>query len=61
VLRVSNVLWVPKIKRSVFLVSKIERKGYHILFRKGNVLFVPKRSSFKLACFLELGRETYIA
>jgi hypothetical protein len=32
VLRVENVLWVPKIRRSVLSVSKIERKGYHILF-----------------------------
>jgi hypothetical protein len=39
---VSNALWVPK----------IDGKGYHILFRKGHVLFVPKRSSFKLAVIL---------
>jgi hypothetical protein len=32
VLRVTNVLWVPKLKRSVLLVSKIEKKGYHVLF-----------------------------
>jgi hypothetical protein len=32
VLRMSNVLWVPKIRRSVLSVSEIERKGYNILF-----------------------------
>jgi hypothetical protein len=40
--------------------QKIERKGYHILFRDGQVLFVPRRSSFRSTWFLELGRETYI-
>jgi hypothetical protein len=47
VLRVSNVLWVPKLRRSFLLVSEIERKGYHILFRDAHVLYVPKQSSFK--------------
>jgi hypothetical protein len=32
VLRVSNVLWVLELGRSVLSVSKIEKKGYHILF-----------------------------
>jgi hypothetical protein len=47
VLRVSNVLWVPELRRSVLSVSEIEKKGYHILFRDGQVLFVPRRSSFR--------------
>jgi hypothetical protein len=42
VLRVSNVLWVPELRRSVLLVLKIEKKGYHILFRAGQVFFVPR-------------------
>jgi hypothetical protein len=32
VMRVSNVLWVPKLRRSVLSFSEIEKKGYHILF-----------------------------
>ena len=47
VLTMSNVLWVPKFKSVVLSVSEIERKGYHILFRDGQVLFVPRRSSFR--------------
>jgi hypothetical protein len=31
VLRVTNVLWVPKL-RSVFSVSTIENKGFDVLF-----------------------------
>jgi hypothetical protein len=45
-LRVSNVLWVPEHRRSVLLVSKVEKNGYHILFQDGQVLFVPRRSIF---------------
>jgi hypothetical protein len=47
VLRVTNVLWVPELRRSVLSVSEIEKKGYHVLFRDGQVLFVPRGSSFK--------------
>jgi hypothetical protein len=43
--RVTNVLWVPKLRRSVFSVSAIEEKGYDILFQDGQVLFTPKGSS----------------
>jgi hypothetical protein len=42
ILRVSNVLWVPELRRSVLSVSEIERKGYHVLFRDGQVLLVPR-------------------
>jgi len=49
VLRVSNVLWVPELRRSVVSVSEIEKKGYHILFQDGHVFFVPRRSSFRSA------------
>jgi len=30
----------------VLSVSKIEKKGYHVLFQDGQVLFVPRGSSF---------------
>jgi hypothetical protein len=32
VLRVTNVLWVPELRRSVLSVSMIEEKGYVVLF-----------------------------
>ena len=32
VLRVTNVLWVPKLRKSVLSVSTIEEKGYVVLF-----------------------------
>jgi hypothetical protein len=52
VLRVSNVLWVPELKRSVLSISEIEKKVYHILFRDGQVLFVPRRSNFRSTAIL---------
>jgi hypothetical protein len=30
-----NVLWVPKLKRSVILVSMIEKKGFDVVFQDG--------------------------
>jgi hypothetical protein len=45
VLRVTNVLWVPKLRKSVLSVSTIEEKGYAVLFRDGQVLFMPRGSS----------------
>jgi hypothetical protein len=47
VLRVSNVLWVPELRRSVLSILKIEKKGHHILFRDEHVLFAPRSSSFR--------------
>jgi hypothetical protein len=46
-LRVTNVLWVPELRRSVLLVLEIEKKGYHILFGDGQMLFVSRGSSFR--------------
>ena len=45
VLRVENVLWVPKIKRSVLLVLVIEKKGFDIVFQDRQVLIKPIGSS----------------
>jgi hypothetical protein len=45
VLRVTNVLWVPELKRSVLSVSTIEKKGYEVLFRDGQALIMPRGSS----------------
>jgi hypothetical protein len=44
VLRVTNVLWMPEIRRRVLSVSAIEEKGYVVLFRDGQVLFMPRGS-----------------
>jgi hypothetical protein len=35
VLRVMNVLWVPKLRRSVLLVSTIEKNGFDVAFWDG--------------------------
>jgi hypothetical protein len=32
VLRMTNVLWLPELRRSVLSVSEIEKKGYEVLF-----------------------------
>jgi hypothetical protein len=45
VLRVTNVLWVPELRRSVLLVLAIEKMCYVILFRNEQVLFMPRVSS----------------
>jgi hypothetical protein len=45
VLRVTNVLWVPKLRKSVLLVSTIEEKGYEVLFGDGQALIMPIGSS----------------
>jgi hypothetical protein len=54
VLRVSNILWVPELRRCVLSLSEIENKGYHILFQDGQALFVRRRSSFKSAVVLRV-------
>jgi hypothetical protein len=46
------VLWVPELNRSVLSVSDIEKKGYYIFFWDGQVLFVPRGSSFILTMVL---------
>jgi hypothetical protein len=42
VLRVTNVLWVPELMRSVLSVSAIEKKGFDILFQDAQVLIKPR-------------------
>jgi hypothetical protein len=44
VLRVTNVLWVPKCRRSVLLVLAIEKKGFDVMFQDGQALIKPKGS-----------------
>jgi hypothetical protein len=44
-LRVMNVLWVPKIKRSVISVLMVEKNGFDIEFYDGKALIKPRRSS----------------
>jgi hypothetical protein len=45
ILRVMNVIWVPKHRRSVLLVSKIEKKVFDVLFQDGQTLIKPRGSS----------------
>jgi hypothetical protein len=52
VLSMTDVLCVLELKRSVFPVLEIEKKGCYVLFRDGPVLFVPKGSSFKSSVVL---------
>jgi hypothetical protein len=52
VLRVTNVLRVPRLRKSVLSISTIEEKGYVVLFQDGQVLFMPKRSSLDAAVVL---------
>jgi hypothetical protein len=45
VLRVMDVLWVPKLRRSVLSVSTIEKKGFDVAFQDGQVLIKSRGSS----------------
>jgi hypothetical protein len=44
-LRVTNVLWVLELKRSVLSVSVIEKKGFEVAFQDGQALIKPRGSS----------------
>jgi len=46
-LRVTNVLYVVGLKKSLILVSSLEDKGYEVLFRKGQVLIYSRGSSIE--------------
>ena len=42
VLRLMDVLWVSELKRSVILVSIIEKKEFDIVFQDGHALIKPR-------------------
>jgi hypothetical protein len=52
VLRVTNVLWVPKLRKNVLSVPAIGEKGYVVLFQDGQVLLMPRGSSSDTAVVL---------
>jgi len=61
ILRVQDVLWVPELKRSVILVSMIEKKGFDVAFQDGNVLIMPIGSnSEKLIFFGVIERNLHM-
>jgi hypothetical protein len=45
----TEVLYVPSLKKNLVSVSTIEEKGYEILFRDGQVLLFPRGSSITSA------------
>ena len=46
-LAVSEVLYVPGLKKNLIFVSTIEDKGYEVTFRGGQVIMYPKGSSIE--------------
>lgn len=48
-LHLSDILFVPRIKRNLISISTLEDKGYQIAFSEGRVLALPKKASFKYA------------
>ena len=44
-LAVSDVLYVPGLKKNLIFVSTIEDKGYEVTFRSGQVIMYPRGSS----------------
>lgn len=49
-LHLSDVLFVPGIKRNLISISTLEDKGYQVSFVEGKVLAWKKNSSIKIAC-----------
>jgi hypothetical protein len=41
----TEVLYVPGLKKNLVSVSTIDKKGYEVLFRDGQVLIFPRGSS----------------
>ena len=59
-LRVEDVLWMQKLKRSVISVSMIEKKRFDIAFHNGKVLIIPRESSsYKAIVFGVRERNLY--
>jgi hypothetical protein len=52
---VTNVLWVPKLRRSVLSISAIEKKGFEVSF--WNALFMPRGSSSDTIVVLGVGES----
>ena len=48
-LKLSDVLYVPGLKKSLVSVSSIEDRGYEVVFRGGQVLLYPKGGSITSA------------
>lgn len=46
-LHLSNILFVPGIRRNLIPISALEDKGYQVAFSEGRVLAWPKKSSIK--------------
>ena len=48
-LKVSDVLYVPGMKKNLISISTLEDKGYDVLFRRGQVLIYPRGTPASLA------------
>ena len=48
-LKLTEVLYVPGLKKSLVSVSSIEDRGFEVLFREGQVLLYPKGGSITSA------------
>jgi hypothetical protein len=46
-LTLTEVLYVPGLKKNLVSVSTIEEKGYEVLFRDGKVLLFPRVASLR--------------
>jgi hypothetical protein len=45
ILQVTNVLWVPELRRSVLSILAIDKNGYEVLFQDGHALIMLRGSS----------------
>ncbi len=54
-LRMSNILFVPGLKKNLISVSALEDKGYVVAFSDGKVLIWEKNSSMKSAVTIGIG------
>ena len=54
-LAVSEVLYVPGLRKNLIFVSTIKDKGYEVTFRGGQVIMYPKGSSVKSSKVIGIG------
>ena len=54
---VSEVLYVPGLRKNLIYVSTVEDKGYEVTFRGGQVIMYPKGSSIGSGKVIEIQRD----
>ena len=59
-LQLTNVLFVPSIKRNLVSISALADKGYRVTFQEDKVLSWTKISNIKMQSLWDIEMEVYI-